>query len=226
MRRLLPIIGLLVLSGCGHTDDQFVAAVKDLRPSVVLLTMKAPSDDPKDNGALVDVYATGFVVRSGAWGSDILTVQHAIDGASGLRVTIDNNVKRKATAKIVAQNKDLDIALLRTPRANLPVAKLGDSSLLQAGQQIGEIGYPIPDQFTDEGLGLATSVDSGRISSMRKHAIEVNMPIVPGESGGPVFAVDERSIVGIAESRFDAERSIGFALPINDAKPFIKKYER
>ncbi|MDQ2681358.1 MAG: serine protease, partial [Candidatus Eremiobacteraeota bacterium] len=134
--------------------------------------------------------------------------------------------KRKTSAKIIAQNKDLDIALLRTPRANLPIAQLGDSSMLQPGQQIGEIGYPIPDQFTDEGLGLATSVNSGRISSMRQHAIEVNMSIVPGESGGPVFAVDQRSIIGIAESRFDAERSIGFALPINDAKAFIKKYAR
>lgn len=226
MKILLLSIAIFGLSGCGHTADPFVAAVKSLRPSVVLLTMKAPSDDPKDNGALVEVYATGFVVRSGAWGSEILTVQHAIDGASGLRVTIDNNPKGQATAKIVAQNKDLDIALLRTPRANLPVAQLGDSSLLQPGQQIGEIGYPIPDQFTDEGLGLATSVDSGRISSIRQHAIEVNMPIVPGESGGPVFAVESRSIIGIAESRFDDERSIGFALPIDDAKLFLAKYER
>ncbi|MDQ2681869.1 MAG: serine protease, partial [Candidatus Eremiobacteraeota bacterium] len=135
MSKVLLLAVLIMLTGCGHVDDPFVGAVKSLEPSVVLLTMKAPSDDPKDRGAQVDVYASGFVVASGAWGSDILTVQHAIDGASGLHVTIFNDTKHKTSAKIIAQNKDLDIALLRTPRANLPIAQLGDSSMLQPGQQ-------------------------------------------------------------------------------------------
>ncbi|GAC1652675.1 MAG: hypothetical protein NVS9B12_02230 [Vulcanimicrobiaceae bacterium] len=211
--RLLPL--LAALAACSQkTSDPFVGAVKTLRPSVVLLTMQVPSENKK---SWDDAYATGVVVSSGAWGSDILTVQHAIDGARNVQVTIEN--KRRVSARVIAENTQLDIAVVST-RTALPVAKLGDSSALQAGEAIGVMGYPIPDAFEEEGLGLATSIDSGRISSFRKHALELNLPIVPGESGGPVFTEDG-AVIGVAESRFDEERSIGFALPINETRAFL-----
>lgn len=214
---------VFVFSGCAshYPDDDFVAAVDRLRPAVVMLSMHVPDDTKKNETD--EEYATGTIVASGAWGSDILTVQHAIDEASDLHVTVAN--KQKVPGSIVAQDKDLDIALVRTPRANLPVAQLGRSSDASPGRTIGLLGYPIPDVFDDEGLGLATSVNSGKLSSMRPDAMEVTLPIVPGESGGPVFLSDNGEIVGMAEARFDEERSIGFALPIDDAKRFLHKYD-
>ncbi|MFN2527882.1 MAG: trypsin-like peptidase domain-containing protein [Candidatus Baltobacteraceae bacterium] len=209
---------LIVLASCAaKAGDPFVSAVKDVRPSVVLLTMQVPSENKK---SWDDAYATGVVVASGTWGSDILTVQHAVDRARNLHVTIEN--KRRVAGHVTSLNSQLDIAMVTT-KALLPVAKLGDSSALVAGEEIGVIGYPIPDAFEEEGLGLATSVDSGRISSFRKHALELNLPIVPGESGGPVFTNDG-SVIGLAESRFDEERSIGFALPINETRAFLHQH--
>jgi serine protease Do len=119
----------------------------------------------------------------------------------------------------------LDVALIRVSRGNLPVAPLGSSDNAKPGRAIGLLGYPIPDQFDDEGLGLATSLNAGRISSLREDALEVTLPIVPGESGSPVFLSDTGEIVGMAESRFDEERSIGFALPIEDAKKFLHTHD-
>lgn len=202
-----------------HSDDEFVHVVRALRESVVLLTMKVPPEKKQDK--YDDAFATGLVVASGPWGSDILTVDHAVEGAWDMRATIDN--RRKVPAKIVAENKDLDIALVRTGDARLPVANLGTSSHLERelGREVGLLGYPIPDAFDDEGLGLQTSLNSGRLSSVRKDALEVTLPIVPGESGAPIFIADTGAIVGIAESRFDEERSIGFALPIDAAKRFL-----
>ncbi|HEY5256962.1 MAG TPA: S1C family serine protease [Candidatus Baltobacteraceae bacterium] len=210
-------------SGCAtrNSDDAVVATVRAIAPSVVLLTMRVPAEhksDPYD-----DAYASGTVVASGAWGSDILTVQHAIDGAWNLHATIGN--QRRVVARVIAQDASSDVALVRTAVPNLLVARLGSSAHLQdrIGSVVGLVGYPIPDEFNDEGLGLATSLDIGRLSSIRKHALEVTLAIVPGESGGPVFIGDTGEIVGIAESRFDDERSIGFALPIDDAKIFLHK---
>lgn len=211
-----------VLAGCSHNpDDDFVASADKLRPSVVLLTMDVPGETKKDGPD--SEFATGTVVASGKWGSDILTVQHAVEKAWNLRVTVAN--KEKLHARVVAQDADLDVALVRTKRSNLPVARLGKSDGARPGRLVGLLGYPIPDQFDDEGLGLATSLNSGRISSLRQDAIEVTLPIVPGESGSPVFLADTGEIVGIAESRFDEERSIGFALPIDDAKTFLHRYD-
>lgn len=218
------LVSLLLCAGCASRhfpDDDFVSSAAKMRPSVVLLSMNVPADNPKDGPDTE--YATGTVVASGAWGSDILTVEHAIEGAWNLRVTIDN--KQKAPAKVVARNADLDVALVRTKHRNLPVVRLGSSADAQPGRTVGLVGYPIPDQFDDEGLGLATSLTSGRISSMRLDAIEVTLQIVPGESGSPVFLADTGEIIGMAESRFDEERSIGFALPIDDAKKFLHRYD-
>jgi serine protease Do len=225
--RVTSVVAALVLAafpGCSHKDDDaFVASVQRLRPAVVLLSMKVPPENKKER--YDDAYATGFVVASGDWGSDILTVQHAIDGAWDLRVTVDN--RWRAPARVAAVNADLDLALLRTPRPHLPVIFLGSSAHLgdDLGRQVGLLGYPIPDEFDDEGLGLATSLNTGRLSSVRRDALEVMLSIVPGESGGPVFIADTGEVVGVAESRFDDERSIGFAIPIDDAKKFLRRVD-
>jgi S1-C subfamily serine protease len=219
MNRIVALATLIVLTACQRSaDDAFVDSVRSLRPSVVLLTMEVPSNDRRSWDT---EYATGTVVASGRWGSDILTVQHAVDQARNLRITIGN--RRKVAGRLVAQDPNLDIAVVTTV-AKLPVAQLGDSGSVEPGEAIGLMGYPIPDVFEEDGLGLATSINSGRISAIRIHAIELNLPIVPGESGGPVFTSTGAAIVGVAESRFDEERSIGFALPINDAKPFLRKH--
>ena len=211
---------VFVVPACArHSDDAFVSSVQRLRQSVVLLTMKVPPEKKEDK--YDDAYATGVVIASGSWGSDILTVDHAVDGAWDMGATIENH--RKVRASVIAENKDLDIALVRTGDARLPAVRLGTSANLspELGREVGLVGYPIPDAFNDEGLGLATSLNSGRLSSVRKDALEVTLPIVPGESGAPIFIADTGAIVGIAESRFDEERSIGFALPIDEAKRFL-----
>jgi serine protease Do len=221
----IAVFALLGATGCGRdADDAVVASVQRLRPAVVLLSMRVPPENKKDR--YDDAYATGFVVASGNWGSDILTVQHAIDGAWNLRLTIGN--RWKAPARVVASSEDLDLALLRTTRRQLPTVELGSSSHLQddVGREVALLGYPIPDEFDDEGLGLATSLNTGRLSSLRKDALEVTLSIVPGESGAPVFIAETGEVVGVAESRFDEERSIGFALPIDDVKKFLHRYDR
>jgi S1-C subfamily serine protease len=227
MTRWIPALLALLccLPACApdYPDDRFVHAVRRLKPAVVLLTMHVPPERKSDG--YDDAYATGVVVASGSWGSDILTVAHAVDGAWDLHATLDN--VRKIPAHLVAINDDADVALVRTPAKYLPVVHLLPGSGLEReiGRDIGLLGYPIPDEFEDEQLGPGTSLDSGRLSSIRKGAIEVTLQIVPGESGGPIFLADTGRVIGIAESRFDDERSIGFGLPIDAALKFLHKHD-
>ncbi len=218
------VLCTLLFSCAPKPDHAFVAAVRNIEPSVVLLTMRLPSSNtrqaPYDNA-----YATGTVVASGPWGSDILTVDHAVRDGWDMHATIDNH--RVVPAYVVAQDAHQDIALVRTPVHPLPVARLGSSANLQldVGRQLGLVGYPIPDEFHAYGLNLATSLNSGRLSSVRNGMLEVTLPIVPGESGSPIFLADSGEIIGIAESRFDTEHSIGFALPSDLAKAFLHRVD-
>ena len=226
MRVATVALLLVLLTACAqdYPDDRFVALVREIKPSVVLLTMRIPPEKKKDG--YDEAYGTGVVVASGAWGSDILTVAHVVQDASDLHATVDN--RTKVPARVIAVNNDTDVALLRTSHPNLPVQRLSATTPLgdQIGRDVGLLGYPIPDEFEDEQLGLATSLTTGRLSSIRNDALEVTVPIVPGESGGPVFLVDTGKIIGLADSRFDDERSIGFAVPIGDVLHFLHKTDR
>jgi S1-C subfamily serine protease len=225
--RTVALASFLLLSivGCTrNSDDALVAAVHRIAPSVVLLTMKIPPEHKRDK--YDEAFATGFVIASGAWGSDILTVAHAVDGAWDLHVTLGNH--KRVPARVIATNADKDVALLRTKAANLAVVKLGSSHDLRnvVGRQIGLLGYPVPDEFEDEDLGLATSLSSGLLSAVRNDAIEVTVAVIPGDSGGPIFLADTGDIVGLADSRFDDEPSIGFAVPVDDARTFLHRVDR
>lgn len=213
------------LAGCARggdppAGDPLVRNFRALKPAVVLFTMKIASDDKKRKGKFDDAYGTGVAVASGAWGTQILTVQHVIDGASHLRATLDD--RRSVPARVIASDEKADVALVEIAVPNRPIARLGSSAGLEPGTQVGVAGYPIPDEFEDEHLGTRTSLFAGRVSSLRPDSLELDLPVIPGESGGPVFDAESGLVIGLAESRFDDEKAIGFGVPIEDAKKFLR----
>jgi serine protease Do len=217
------------LGGCAsqahdRAVDPLVASFRTLRPAVVLFTLQVPSDNPKRRGSFDEAYGSGVVVESGDWGSRILTVEHVVHDARVIRLTVDE--KKKVPARVTAGDANDDLAIVETSEPNLPTARLGTSANLEAGMPIAVAGFPIPDAFEDESLGVATSVRGGRIASVRHDSIEVDAPIIPGESGGPIFDPQSGEVVGLAESRFDDERAIGFAIPIDDARRFLALHPR
>ena len=231
---MTALVVACALAGCsggradrtsGPQSDRYVAAYEQLHPSVVLFTMKIPAQDPKRKGEWDDAYGSGVVVESGSWGSRILTDAHVIDGARDLVATIGDGAH--APARVVARTgQNEDLAIVDVALRNQKAAHLGSTAKLRPGTAIGVLGYPIPDAFADEHLGRTVSLYTGRIASLRPGALEIDVPIIPGESGGPVFDVNTGDVIGIAESRFEEERAIGFATPIDAATRFLAAHPR
>ena len=237
MRKIVALVAAAtLLAGCGTGSaapsanpspsapptDPYAALYRALRPSVVLFTMKIPADDPKRRGDWDDAYGSGVVTASGSWGTQILTDQHVIDGSRDLHARIGDRHTYKA--RVLAIDKDQDLALIAVDGKNEQPAHLGDSKNVTAGLPVGVLGYPIPDAFQDEGLGNSASIYGGRVAAVLKDALELDLPIIPGESGGPVFQAGDGAVIGIAQSRFEEERAIGFAIPIDIAKRFLQKH--
>jgi S1-C subfamily serine protease len=230
--RLIAAVAVIAAAGCNgdaratsQQSDRYVAAYEQLHPSVVLLTMRIPADDPKRKGEWDDAYGSGVVVESGSWGSRILTDAHVIDGAKNLVATIGDGPH--APAHVVATTgEDEDLAIVDVAIKNQRAAVLGSIAHLEPGTAIGVLGYPIPDAFEDEHLGRTVSLYTGRVASLRKGALELDVAIIPGESGGPVFDASSGQVIGIAESRFEEERAIGFATPIDAATRFLALHAR
>ncbi len=223
MRRWLALLALAVLGACSRPpgDDRYTEFYGRLHPSVVLFTMKIPADDPKRKGAWDDAYGSGVVVASGAWGSRILTDAHVIDDARDLRATVGDTGRAVPTRLVARSDDDVDLALLDIPTPNLPAAPFGTAAEVAPGLPIGILGYPIPDAFEDEHLRQTVSLYTGRVASVRNGTLEIDAPVIPGESGGPVFDARTGDLIGIAESRFDEERAIGFATPLDVIAPFL-----
>jgi serine protease Do len=213
-----------VLAGCSTraeapTGDPFVRVYRALRPAVVLFTMKIASEDKLHPGRLDDAYGSGIVVASDATGSDVLSVEHVVHGARDLRVTLDE--RRVVPARVVAVDAKNDLALVRIDVPGRIVARLGRARDVEPGTAVGIAGYPIPDAFSDEHLGVKTSVYAGRVSSQRSDSLELDLPVIPGESGGPVFDASTGIVIALGESRFDDEKAIGFGIPIEVAERFL-----
>lgn len=203
--------------------EPYVAAYRQLHPSVVFFTMRIPSE--KHKGDWDEAYGSGVVVESGSWGTRILTDAHVVADAKNLVATIGDGPRARAHVVATTGEAD-DLAIVDVALKNQKSAKLGSIANLVPGTAIGVLGYPIPDAFEDEHLGRTVSLYTGRIASVRKGALELDVPIIPGESGGPVFDAATAEVIGIAESRFEEEHAIGFATPIDTASRFLASHPR
>ena len=160
---------------------------------------------------------SGFILSSDGY---IVTNNHVIEGADEIVVKLHDG--RSFKAKLVGTDPKLDIALLKIPATGLPAAKLGDSDAIRVGDWVIAIGNP---------FGLSFTVTAGIISAKGRvigagpydDFLQTDAAINPGNSGGPLFDTQGR-VIGINTAiytRSGGNNGIGFAIPINLAKPVI-----
>lgn len=134
--------------------------------------------------------------------------------------------KRQAQAKFIGGDPLNDLAVIKITLKNIPVADLGDSSRLEVGELAVAIGNPL-------GLEFAGSVTSGVISALNRtisiedrtlNLIQTDAAINPGNSGGALVN-HEGKVIGINTIKISVSgvEGLGFAIPVNDAKPIINQ---
>lgn len=154
----------------------------------------------------------------------ILTNDHVVQGMEKIRVVMAD--KQSFPAKVVGSDAKSDIAVIqiegRIPK-NLPVARLGNSDALRAGNLVLAFGAP---------FGLTQTVTHGIISATGRSDVgiadfedflQTDAPVNPGNSGGPlvnmrgeVIGIDTAIATSIGQSA-----GVGFAIPINMAKDIL-----
>jgi serine protease Do len=155
---------------------------------------------------------SGVIIRRDGM---ILTNAHVVGTARTAQVGLADG--RKVTGTILGRDAGLDVAVLRIPVTDAPVAPLANSDQLQVGQLAIAVGNP---------LGLERTVTTGVVSALNRSAramggetfIQTDAAISPGNSGGPL--VDSRgAVIGInsAELLGQGVQGLGFAIPINVA---------
>ncbi len=148
----------------------------------------------------------------------ILTNNHVVEGAKELSVTL--NDQREYAAHIIGSDPKTDLAIVKIDTMEkLPSAVMGDSDQLRVGEWVLAIGNP---------FGLSHTVTSGIVSAKGRiigagpydDFIQTDASINPGNSGGPLYNM-KGELVGINTAIIPQGQGIGFAIPVNTAKPLI-----
>jgi serine protease Do len=148
----------------------------------------------------------------------ILTNNHVVDGATDVKVTL--NDKREFKAHVVGRDPKADVAVLKIDADHLPAITLGDSSKVQVGDLVFAIGDPFGvGQTATMGIVSATGRANLGIEDYEDF-IQTDAPINPGNSGGALINA-EGQLIGINTailSHSGGNQGIGFAIPVNLAR--------
>ena len=156
--------------------------------------------------------ASGFIVSQDGY---ILTNSHVVNGATDILVTLSD--KAEFQAKLIGQDPNTDIALIKIDKQDLPYLKLGNSATLEVGEWVMAIGTP---------LGLQASVSAGIVSAVGRNNLELaqiedfiqtDAAINQGNSGGPLLDLSG-DVIGINTAIVTNKGGggyigIGFAIP-------------
>lgn len=165
---------------------------------------------------------TGFIVSEDGI---ILTNHHVItSNPKSINVTLKDG--REFIANKIWSSELLDLAVIKIDAIDLPTVKLGNSDIISVGQTAIAIGNPL-------GLTFQRTVTAGIISALNRSILVTNTQIAedliqtdasinPGNSGGPLLN-SKGEVVGINTYKANSGEGMGFAIPINLAKPIINQ---
>jgi S1-C subfamily serine protease len=174
------------------------------------------------------VIGSGFFIDRRGY---ILTNHHVIEsevdpkyeGYSRLYVRLSNSaVGDRIPAKVVGWDKTFDLALIKTEvtPAYIFGGSIGQS--MTPGDRIYAIGSP---------AGLEQTLTSGIISAMGRRllqvgdSMQVDVPLNPGNSGGPLLS-DKGDLIGIVFAGMQQFEGLNFAVPytwVEKALPALYK---
>jgi serine protease Do len=152
----------------------------------------------------------------------IVTNDHVVDGATQIRVTMDD--RRVFPAKLIGVDKLDDLAVIKINAGNLPSLPWGDSAELRPGQTVLAFGNPFGNfPFTvTRGIVSGLNRPNPYSEDARKPGdfIQTDAAINPGNSGGPLVNA-HGEVVGINTFIISGSGSFagaGFAIPAQIAR--------
>ncbi|GAX10101.1 hypothetical protein FisN_3Lh287 [Fistulifera solaris] len=200
-------------------------AVRKVGPAVVRIDTETNllQDDDAFNGPVQQGQGSGLIFSKDGF---ILTNAHVVDDAHKVTVTLTNGRVYEAVVK--GSDPIVDIAVLQIVSADkneeLPMAKLGNSDMLNVGQIVVAVGSP---------GGLDNTVTMGIVSGLERSSAVVGIPhkkvdyiqtdaaINPGNSGGPLVDVETGDVIGINAAIRAHMEGTSFSIPINRVREIM-----
>lgn len=169
---------------------------------------------------------SGVIVRRTGNTLYVLTNNHVAGDATKISVKLNDG--RTFDGKLVGTDERMDVALVsfESTDKEIPVASLGDSDNVRAGDICFAMGAPLGyNQSVTQGIISATGRSGSNIGSISDF-IQTDAAINQGNSGGPLINI-YGEVIGIntwIASQSGGSQGLGFAIPINNLKNAIDNF--
>lgn len=176
-----------------------------------------------------DVYAgsgSGVIITTDGY---IVTCNHVVEGAANIYVYLNDG--RRCDAELIGNDPVTDIAVikLKSEGVSYPCATIGSSIDLRVGDNVFAIGNALGELSNTVTEGIISGLDRDMdIEGQSMTLLQTSAAINSGNSGGALF-LENGDLIGIVNAKSSGETSsgatiegIGFAVPIDLAKPIIR----
>ncbi|MBP2028719.1 S1-C subfamily serine protease [Acetoanaerobium pronyense] len=205
-------------------ENVYKAVVQKSMPSVVGITTVTTVGDLFFGTRQASGVGTGVIVDERGY---ILTNSHVVNDGAANQVRVLFYDGTTQDAEVLWNEKALDLAVIKVDTSGLPVAELGNSDEVEVGDLAIAIGNPL-------GLDFERTVTQGIISGLNRsiqieqnlvmdNLIQTDASINPGNSGGPLLN-SRGQVIGINSAKVSTGEGLGFAIPINMAKPIVDQF--
>ncbi len=170
---------------------------------------------------------TGVIVDKAGY---ILTNSHVVNDGDTKSVTVSLYDGSDVEGTVLWNDPTLDLAVVKVEASsNLTAAELGDSDTVKIGAYAAAIGNPLGLEFERSmsqgiisGLNRSIEVSDGSKATTMEGLIQTDATINSGNSGGPLFN-SKGQVIGINTAKASSGEGMGFAIPINVAKPIVEQ---
>ena len=205
-------------------------------------SLKAAIDKIYDAVVLVQIYnddqlkstGSGFVYKVDNKYGYILTNEHVVSDAKTIKVVMSND--EEAEAETLGSDEYLDLAVLRIDKDKVKqVANIGKSEDISLGDTIFAVGAPMGYDYrgsvtsgilSGKDRMVTVSVGNSTSSDWVMRVLQIDAPLNPGNSGGPLLNINGE-VIGVCSMKLvDSQiEGMGFAIPIEYAMNHVDSLE-
>jgi len=197
-----------------------INAVDAIAPSVVTIQVTTGGIFGGGTGS-----GSGFIFDADGY---IVTNRHVVANAEELVVVLNDG--RQFPGTVYGVDTLTDLAIVTVEATGLPAAAIGSSGDLEPGQLAIAIGNPLGNYENTVTTGVVSGLgrqiqasDATQTSSEQlNNLIQTDAAINPGNSGGPLVN-SAGQVIGVNTAVSTTAQGIGFAIPIDVAKPIMQQ---
>src|SRR6185437_949770 len=195
-----------------------IAVAAKVSPAVVRITVTGSANSGTSGVIPETGVGSGVIFDSNGW---ILTNHHVVEGGEKFDVELKDG--RILSGKVYGIDTLTDLAIVKVEATGLPTAAIGESDSLKVGQLVIAIGSPLGTYSNSVTSGIVSAKGRSIVTDGNEsltNLIQTDAAINPGNSGGPLLDAGG-NVVGINTAIASNSNGIGFAIPIDIARPIM-----